>query len=138
MAEWRTVHRVGQKVLNDGGKANSLSVKVISFRTLSTFWRKLDELNKVENELHGLFLINSCNSGNNCNCQDNKCFFAVYTGYAQVCNIINVLQEAKKFYLKNKKDLGMACHTPPLKKVKKQGGMPLPSLGPIPLQKCRI
>jgi len=26
----------------------------------------------------------------------------------------------------------MACHTPPLKKVKKQGEMPLPSLGPIP------
>ena len=24
----------------------------------------------------------------------------------------------------------MACHTPPLKKVKKQGQMPLPSLGP--------
>ena len=28
----------------------------------------------------------------------------------------------------------MACHTPPLKKVKKQGEMPLPSLGPIPLK----
>jgi len=27
----------------------------------------------------------------------------------------------------------MAYHTPPLKKVKKQGEMPLPSLGPIPL-----
>jgi len=26
----------------------------------------------------------------------------------------------------------MACHTPPLKKVKKQEEMPLPSLGPIP------
>jgi len=26
----------------------------------------------------------------------------------------------------------MACHTPPLKRVKKQGEMPLPSLGPIP------
>ena len=25
----------------------------------------------------------------------------------------------------------MACHTLPLKKVKKQGEMPLPSLGPI-------
>ena len=25
----------------------------------------------------GLFLVNSCNSGNNCNCQNNKCFFAV-------------------------------------------------------------
>jgi len=40
--------------------------------------------------------------------------------------------KSKKFSLKNKKDLGMACHTPPLKKVKKQGEMPLPSLGPIP------
>ena len=28
----------------------------------------------------------------------------------------------------------MACHTPPLKKVKKQGEMLLPSLGPIPLK----
>jgi len=28
----------------------------------------------------------------------------------------------------------MACHIPPLKKVKKQGEMPLPSLGPIPLK----
>jgi len=27
----------------------------------------------------------------------------------------------------------MACHTPPLTKVKKQGEIPLPSLGPIPL-----
>jgi len=32
----------------------------------------------------------------------------------------------------------MACHIPPLKKAKKQGEMPLPSLGPIPLKKCRI
>ena len=39
---------------------------------------------------------------------------------------------SKKFSLKNKKDLGMACHIPPLKKAKKQGEMPLPSLGPIP------
>ena len=30
----------------------------------------------------------------------------------------------------------MACHIPPLKKAKKQGEMPLPSLGPIPLKKC--
>jgi len=29
----------------------------------------------------------------------------------------------------------MACHTPPLNKVKKQGEMPLLSLGPIPLIK---
>ena len=26
----------------------------------------------------------------------------------------------------------MACHIPPLKKARKQGEMPLPSLGPIP------
>jgi len=45
---------------------------------------------------------------------------------------------SKKVYPKNKKDLGMAYHTPPLKKVKKQGEMPLPSFGPIPLKKCRI
>ena len=49
-----------------------------------------------------------------------------------------VRQEAKNFLQKNRKDLGMACHIPPLKKVKKQGEMPLPSLGPIPLKKCRI
>ena len=40
----------------------------------------------------------------------------------------------QKFSPKNKKDLGMACHIPPLKKGKKQGEMPLPSLGPIPLK----
>jgi len=46
---------------------------------------------------------------------------------------------SKKFSLKNKKDLGMAYHTPPLKKVKMQGEIPLPSFGPIPLnKKCRI
>jgi len=32
---------------------------------------------------------------------------------------------------KDKTDLGMPCHTPPLKKAKKQGEMPLPSLGAI-------
>ena len=40
------------------------------------------------------------------------------------------IQEAK-FSLKNKKDFGMI---PPLKKAKKQGEKPLPSLGPIPLK----
>ena len=43
-------------------------------------------------------------------------------------------KEAKLFF----KDLGMACHALPLKKVKKQGEMPLPSLSPIPFKKCRI
>jgi len=38
----------------------------------------------------------------------------------------------QKIFSENKKDLGMACHIPPLKKAKKQGEMPLPSLGPIP------
>jgi len=43
-------------------------------------------------------------------------------------------QEAKNknFLQKKQKDLGMACHTPSLKNVKKQGEMPLPSLVPIP------
>ena len=36
---------------------------------------------------------------------------------------------SKKFTLKSKKDLGMACHTPPLKRVKKQGEM-LNGMGP--------
>jgi len=39
---------------------------------------------------------------------------------------------SNKFSLKNKMDLGMACHIPPLREAKKQGEMPLPSLGPIP------
>jgi len=43
--------------------------------------------------------------------------------------ITTLIQEAKKF-LQN----WMACHIPPLKKAKKQGEMPLPSLGPIPLK----
>ena len=43
------------------------------------------------------------------------------------------ITRSKKFSPKNKKDLGMACHIPPLKKAKKQGEMPLPSLSPIPL-----
>ena len=45
-----------------------------------------------------------------------------------------VCTRSKKFSPKNEKNLGMAYHTPPLKKVKKQGEMPLPSLGPIPLK----
>ena len=44
----------------------------------------------------------------------------------------HIVTRSKKFSPKNKKDLGMACHIPPLKKAKKQGEMPLPSLGPIP------
>ena len=44
------------------------------------------------------------------------------------------LYKKQKISLKNKKDLGMACHTPPLKKVKKQCEMLLPILGPIPLK----
>jgi len=42
------------------------------------------------------------------------------------------IQEAKNFFPKKENDLGMACHIPPLKKAKKQGEMPLPSLSPIP------
>jgi len=38
----------------------------------------------------------------------------------------------QKFSPNNKKDLGITCHIPPLKKAKKQGEMPLPSFGPIP------
>ena len=41
-------------------------------------------------------------------------------------------QEAKNFLQTTKKDFGVACHTPPLNKINKQGEMPLPSLGPIP------
>ena len=47
------------------------------------------------------------------------------------------VQESNKFSLKNRKDLGTAHHTPPLKKSKKQVEKPLPSLSLIPC-KCRI
>ena len=46
----------------------------------------------------------------------------------------NDTTRSKEFSPKNKKNLGMACHTPPLKKDKQQGEMPLPSLGSIPLK----
>ena len=32
----------------------------------------------------------------------------------------------------------MACHTPPLKKAKKQGKLPLSILSPIPFTKCKM
>jgi len=50
-----------------------------------------------------------------------------------VCCIYSYYKKQKNLSEKQK-NLGMACHTPPLKKVKKQGKMPLPSLGPIPLK----
>ena len=53
-------------------------------------------------------------------------------------SIAVTITSSKKYSLKNEKELGMASHTPPLKRVKKQGEMPLPSLGPLPLKKCRI
>jgi len=40
----------------------------------------------------------------------------------------------QKIFSEKQKDLGMACHIPPLRKAKKQGEMSLPSLGPIPLK----
>ena len=43
----------------------------------------------------------------------------------------NLTNKKQKIFSEKQKDLGMAYHTPPLKKVKKQGEMPLPSLGPI-------
>ena len=39
--------------------------------------------------------------------------------------------QAAKFSPQKKKDLGMACHTPPLKKGKKQEEMPLCSISSI-------
>jgi len=45
-----------------------------------------------------------------------------------------IYTRSKQFSPKSKKDLGMAYHISPLKKMKKQGEMPLPSLGPIPLK----
>jgi len=40
---------------------------------------------------------------------------------------------SKKFSPKKQKGFRVACHTTPLKKAKKQGETPLPSLCPIPL-----
>ena len=37
----------------------------------------------------------------------------------------------QKIFFEKQKDLGMAYHTPPLKKAKKQVEMPLPMLHPI-------
>jgi len=59
-------------------------------------------------------------------------------GQCQKAHACPLPTRSKKFSPKNKKDLGMAYHIPLLKKAKKQGEMPLPSLGPIPLKKCRI
>jgi len=43
-----------------------------------------------------------------------------------------VTQESKKNSLKIKRDLVMACHTPPLKTAKEQGEVPLSILSPFP------
>jgi len=45
---------------------------------------------------------------------------------------IYIMYKKQKIFSKNKKDSVMACRIPPLKKAKKQGEMPLPSLGPSP------
>ena len=59
---------------------------------------------------------------------------ALIIGVISASNGLYTNIRRKKISPKNKKDLGMACHTPPLKKAKKQGEMPLPSLDPIPLK----
>jgi len=38
-----------------------------------------------------------------------------------LCALKSSKTRSQKFFLKNKKDLGMACHIPPLKKAKKKG-----------------
>jgi len=43
-----------------------------------------------------------------------------------------MLTNKKQKFSPKTKDLGMVCHIPPLKEAKKQGEMPLLSLGPIP------
>jgi len=59
----------------------------------------------------------------------NFCYLKLATHFMHSKKLTNKIQ---KNSLENKKDLGMTCHTPPLKKVKKQGEMPLPSLTDIP------
>ena len=59
------------------------------------------------------------------------------SGQADVVSIVK--KRSKNFSPKNKKDLGMACHTPsPLQKSKKQEEMPLPSLCTIHLKNVKF
>ena len=51
----------------------------------------------------------------------------VQAGYA--FHVLKTAHEEAKIFSEKQKDLGMACHTPPLKKSKET---PLPILGPIP------
>jgi len=50
-----------------------------------------------------------------------------------------IIKKQKIFSQIIKRDLAMACYTPPLNKAKKQGEMPLPILSPIPFTnvECR-
>ena len=59
-----------------------------------------------------------------------------FPNYLICLRFIRISTVTRRKSFSEKKDLGMACHTPPLqKKAMKQGEMPLPSLGPIPLYK---
>ena len=62
------------------------------------------------------------------------CASAVHMETQATHSMCSTKQESKILSLKNRKDLGMASHTPPLKKKKaqKQGEVPLPFLSPIP------
>ena len=49
------------------------------------------------------------------------------------CTVYNLMCKRRKKISPKKEDLWIGCHTPPLKKAKKQGEIPSPSLSPIPL-----
>ena len=86
--------------------------------------RSLQKLNIPEEEVFRQLVVTvdcSCLQG----CSDLE-------GY--LCMMQSLLcTRSKQFSPRNKKDLGIAYYTPPLKKVKEQGEMSLPKLGPIPL-----
>ena len=57
---------------------------------------------------------------------------SVTSSWLRISCALKSSNKKQKFSPKNKNDLGMAPHISPLKKAKKQGEMPLPSLSHIP------
>ena len=48
----------------------------------------------------GIILVNSCNSGDKCNCQDNKCFFAVmHTAFVLQDAVKSIRESGRKAYV---------------------------------------
>ena len=64
------------------------------------------------------------------------CYLKLAMHFMRSKNLTNNKKQKKILRKAKRKDLGMACHTPPLNQVKKQGEMSLPSLSPIPHTQC--